>query len=212
MSGDPSADEIHRKIQAGSKAWRDIIPLDQYAMFVERVQRAVGIYLGLVSPKDLRDELETFEKATRSSIAPISQLVSDLSADAQSILAGTGQLPSPPPDGAAEQGYYNDIRSRLIRAQRWLPEGGKRRWRTEIVGPAKKRGRPSDARIDVLVSLISAAYADATSKPASRSWSESNESDVEMIVGDCLANLGIDDRHSAKKAVQRHVGNRNLLD
>jgi hypothetical protein len=181
-------------------------------MFVERVQQAVDIYLGLVSPKDLRDELETFEKATRSSTAPISQLVSDLSADAQSILAGTGQLPSPPPDGAAEQGYYNDIRSRLIRAQRWLPEGGKRRWRTEIVGPAKKRGRPSDARIDVLVSFICAAYADAISKPASRSWSESDESDVEMIVEDCLANLGIDDRHSAKKAVQRHVGNRNLLD
>jgi len=212
MNGDPDADEIHRKIDAGSEAWRDIIPSDQRAPLVERVQQAVTIYLSLVSPKDLRDELETFEKATRSSTAPISQLVSDLSADAQSILAGTGQLPSPPPDGAAEQGYYNDIRSRLIRAQRWLPEGAKRRWQTEIVGPAKKMGRPSDARIDVLVSFICAAYADAISKPASRSWSESDESDVEMIVEDCLANLGIDDRHSAKKAVQRHVGNRNLLD
>jgi len=52
MNGDPSADEIHRKIQAGSKAWRDIIPLDRHAMFVERVQQAVDIYLGLVSPKE----------------------------------------------------------------------------------------------------------------------------------------------------------------
>lgn len=212
MNRDLSADEIHRKIRAGSEAWRDKIPSGQRARFVGRVQQAVTIYLSLVSPKDLRDELEGLERATRSSAAPISQLVSDLSPGAKDILAGTEQLPSPPPDGAAEQGYYNDIRSRLIRARRWVPEGEKRRRRTNIVGPAKKMGRPSDARIDVLVSFICAAYADAVGKPASRSWSESDESDIEIIVGDCFANLDVDDIYSAQKAVQRHVASRNLLD
>jgi hypothetical protein len=212
MSGDLSADEIHRKIRAGSEAWRDIIPSDQHARFVERVQQAVTIYLSLVSPKDLRDELEGFEKATRSPTTPIGQLVSGLSGEAHDILAGSEPLPSPPPDGAAEQGYYNDIRSRLIRAQRWNPEGEKRRWQTDIVGPPKKMGRPSDARIEVLVSFICAAYAYAVGKPTSRSWSEKGESDIEVIVGDCFANLDIDDVYSAKKAVQRHIGNRNLLD
>ena len=191
--------------------WRDIIPPDQLARFVERVQQAVTIYLSLVSPKDLRDELEEFEKAIRSSAAPIRQLVSDLSADAQGILAGSEELPSPPDDSAAEQAYYNDIRSRLVRTQRWIPEGQKRRWRTDIVGPAKKMGRPSDARIDVLVSFICAAYANAVGKPPFRSWSEADESDIEIIVGNCFANLHVDDVYSAKKAVQRHIENRNLL-
>ena len=212
MSEDLSAEEILRKTQDGSEAWRDIIPSDQHARFVERVQHAVAIYLGLVSPKDLRDELEAFERATRSSSASISQLVSALSAEARDILAGLEALPSPPDDGAAEQGYYNDIRSRLVRAQRWIPEGQKRRWQTEIVGPLRKMGRPPHAKIDVLVSFICFAYAQAVGKPTARSWAEADESQIEIIVGDCLANLGIDDRHSAKKAVQRHIVNRNLLD
>jgi hypothetical protein len=211
MSEDLSAEEILRKIQAGSEAWRDIIPSDQHARFVERVQHAVAIYLGLVSPKDLRDELEAFERATRSSSASVSQLVSALSAEARDILAGLGPLPSPPDDSAAERGYYNDIRSRLVRAQRWIPEGKKRRWQTEIVGPPRKMGRPPHAKIDVLASFICAAYAYAVGKPTARSWSEADESQIEIIVGDCLANLGIDDRHSAKKAMRRHVENRNLL-
>ena len=212
MSEDLSAEEILSKIQEGSEAWRDIVPSDQHARFVERVQHAVFIYLDLVSPKDLRDELEAFERATRSSSASISQLVSALSAEARDILAGLEPLPSPPDDGAAERGYYNDIRSRLVRAQRWIPEGKKRRWQTEIVGPPRKMGRPPDAKIDVLVSFICAAYAYAVGKPTARSWSEADESQIETIVEDCLANLGIDDRHSAKKAVQRHIENRNLLD
>jgi hypothetical protein len=212
MSGDLSADEIREKIEAGSSAWRDIIPSEEHDRFVGRVQQAVTIYLSLVSPKDLRDELEGFEKATRSPTAPIGQLISGLSADAHDILAGSEPLPSPPPDGAAEQGYYNDIRSRLIRAQRWNPEGKKRRRQTDIVGPPKKMGRPSDARIEVLVSFICAAYAYAVGKPTSRSWFEKGESDIEIIVGDCFANLDIDDVYSAQKAVQRHIGNRNLLD
>ena len=212
MSEDLSAEEILRKIQDGSEAWRDIIPSDQHARFVERVRHAVAIYLDLVSPKDLRDELEAFERATRSSSASISQLVSALSAEARDILAGLEPLPSPPDDGAAEQGYYNDIRSRLVRAQRWIPEGQKRRWQTEIVGPLRKMGRPPHAKIDVLVSFICFAYAQAVGKPTARSWAEADESQIEIIVGDCLANLGIDDRHSAKKAVQRHIVNRNLLD
>jgi hypothetical protein len=212
MSEDLSAEEILRKTQDGSEAWRDIIPPDQHARFVERIQHAVAIYLDLVSPKDLRDELEAFERATRSSSASISQLVSALSAEARDILAGLEPLPSPPDDGAAEQGYYNDIRSRLVRAQRWIPEGQKRRWQTEIVGPLRKMGRPPHAKIDVLVSFICFAYAQAVGKPTARSWAEADESQIEIIVGDCLANLGIDDRHSAKKAVQRHIVNRNLLD
>ena len=212
MSKELNNEGIFRKIKAGSEAWRDIIPPDQHARFVERVQQAVDIYLGIVSPKDLRDELEAFEKATRSDSAAIGQLVSGLSLDAREALSISGPLPPVPNSASDEEQYYLDIRSRLVSAQRWSPEGKKRRWRTEIVGAPRKMGRPSDARIDVLVGFICAAYADAVGKPTSRSWSEAGESEIERIVGDCLANSGIDDRHSAKKAVQRHIKNRNLLD
>ena len=212
MSGVLSVDEILRKIKVGSGAWRDIIPSDQHGRFVERVQQAVSIYLGLVRPKDLRDELERFEKATRSRSALIGQLVSGLSVDARSILANPNPLPPSPNNAAAEEEYYNDIRSRLIRAQRWSPEGKKRRWHTEIVGPPRKMGRPLDAKIDVLVSFICFAYAQAVEKPAAGSWSEGKESAIEKIVEDVFANLGIDADYSAKKAVQRHIERRNSSD
>lgn len=212
MSGVLSVDEILRNIKVGSGAWRDIIPSDQHGRFVERVQQAVMIYLGLVRPKDLRDELERFEKATRSPSALIGQLVSGLSVDARSILANPDPLPPSPNNAAAEEEYYNDIRSRLIRAQRWSPEGKKRRWHTEIVGPPRKMGRPLDEKIDVLVSLICFAYAQAVEKPAAGSWSEGKESAIEKIVEDVFANLGIDADYSAKKAVQRHIERRNSSD
>ena len=71
MSESPSADEVIRRIDAGSSAWRDIIPSKEHDRFVGRVKQAVQIYLNLVSPKELRDELEAFDKATRSCSAPI---------------------------------------------------------------------------------------------------------------------------------------------
>ena len=211
MSECPGPDEIVRKIDAGSSAWRDIIPSEERGRFVGRVRQAVQIYLSLVSPKDLRDELEAFEKATRSPSAPISQLVSGLSADAQDMLSHSRPLPRPPDNPSASEAYYTDIRSRLLRGQRWKPEGDKRRKLIEIVGPPKRMGRPPDAKIDVLVSFLSAAYAYAVGKSATRSWSEENESAVERIVEDVFANLGIDADYSAKKAVQRHIERRDDL-
>ena len=58
MSESPSADEVFQKIDAGSSAWQDIIPFEEHDRFVEGVKQAVQIYLSLVSPQDLRDELE----------------------------------------------------------------------------------------------------------------------------------------------------------
>ena len=212
MSGHLSADEIREKIEAGSAAWRDIIPNEEHDRFVGRVQQAVTIYLSLVSPKDLRDELEGFEKATRSPSAPITQLVSGLSADAQDTLFHSRPLPLPPDNPAALEAYYYDIRSRLLQGRRWKLEGSKRRKQTEIVGPPKRMGRPPDEKIDVLVSFMSAAYAHALGAPATRSWSREEESAVERIVGDVFANLGIDADYSAKKALQRHIERRGALE
>ena len=211
MSESPSADEVFRNIDAGSSAWQDIIPFEEHDRFVQGVKQAVQIYLSLVNPQDLRDELEAFEKATRSPSAPISQLVSGLSADAQDILSHSRPLPLPPDSASASEAYYNDIRSRLLRGQRWKPEGSKRRKQTEIVGPPKRMGRPPDEKIDVLVSFLSAAYAHAVGAPATRSWSEDDESAVEKIVEDVFANLGIDADYSAKNAVQRHIERRDAL-
>lgn len=213
MSESPSADEVFQKIDAGSSAWQDIIPFEEHDRFVEGVKQAVQIYLSLVSPKDLRDELIAFEKATRSPSAPINQLVSGLSPGTQDILSHSGSLPLPPDDPAALEAYYNDIRSRLLRSQRWKPEGSKRRKQTEIVGPPKRMGRPPHEKIDVLVSFLSAAYAHAVGTPATRSWWDSEyESAVERIVGDVFTNLGIEADYNVKKAVQRHVERRGALE
>ena len=205
MSESPNPDEVFRKIAVGSSAWRNIIPSQEHDRFVGRVQQAVQIYRGLVSPKDLRDELEAFEKATRSPSAPISQLVSGLSTDAQDMLSHSGPLPLLPDNPSALEAYYNDIRARLLQGQRWKSEGYKRRKVTEFVGPPKRMGRPLDGKIDILVSSIGAAYVYAVGKSATRSWSEESESTVERIVEDVFANLGIDQDYSAKKAVQRHI-------
>ena len=211
MSSNLSAYEIYKKIHAGSSAWRDIIPSKKHVWFVGRVQIAAKIYLGLISREDLRAELEGLEKATRSPSASIGPLVPGLSVDAQKILAGLGSLPVLPDDPSAMdmETYYNGIRSRLLRSQRWKPEGDKRRKKTEIVGPPKQIGQPSHAKIDTLVGLISGAYAYATGNLATRSWSDEDESAVERIIEDVLANLGIDDAYSAKKALRRYMEKRD---
>lgn len=211
MSEGLSADEIRKKIEAGSDAWRDIIPNEEHDRFVGRVQQAATNYLALVSPKDLRDELKGFEKETQSPSAPIVQLVSGLSVEAQHILSRSGPLPLPPDNPLATEAYYNDIRSRLLQGQRWKIEGSKRRKQTEIVGPPKRMGRPPDAKIDTLVSYISVAYAYAAGKSTTGSWSGEDESAVERIVGDVFANLLIDVHYSAKKAVRRHIEQRDGL-
>ena len=212
MNESPSADEVFQKLDAGSLAWRDIIPFEEHDRFVKGVKQAVQIYLSLVSPKDLRDELMAFEKATRSPSVPISQLVSYLSPDALDILSHSRPLPLPPDNPSALEAYYYDIRSRLLQGKRWKLEGSKRRKQTEIVGPPKQMGRPPDEKIDVLVSFMSAAYAHALGAPATRSWSREEESAVERIVGDVFANLGIDADYSAKKALQRHIERRGALE
>ena len=60
----PNAKEVLQKIVTGSRAWQDIIPAKEHDRFVEAVKQSVQIYLNLTSPKDLRDELKAFEKAT----------------------------------------------------------------------------------------------------------------------------------------------------
>ena len=92
MSGGLSADEFLNKIESGSSIRRSIMPPEEQDWLVGYVPRAVMIYLGFVSPRDLRDALEGFEKATRSLSTPIGQLVSRLSVDAQKILTHLGSL------------------------------------------------------------------------------------------------------------------------
>ena len=211
MTEYPSAEEALQKIAAGSRAWRNIIPAEEHDRFVEAVKRAVEIYLNLVSPKDLRGELEAFEKASRSPSAPITQLVSGLSTDAREVLTHLVPLPDPPNSPSGLEAYHNDIRSRLVQGQRWRDEGSKRRKLTEIVGPQKRMGRPSDAKVDVLVSFISAAYAHSTGSPATRSWSYEDDTALERIIQDIFANLLIDDVYSARKALERHIKQRTAL-
>jgi hypothetical protein len=222
MSSNLSAYEIYKKIHVGSSAWRDIIPSKKHVWFVGRVQIAVKIYLGLISREDLRAELEGLEKATRSPSASIGQLVQGLSVDAQKILADLGSLPVLPDDPSTTEleTYYNDIRSRLLRSQRWKPEADKRRKKTDgdirrkktkIVGPPKQIGRPSHAKIDTLVGLISGAYVYATGKTPTGYESETKESPLERIVEDVFRNMAIDADYNSKKAVRRHIKRRASL-
>ena len=212
MTEYPSAEEALQKIAAGSRAWRNIIPSEEHGRFVEAVKQAVNMYLKLVSPKDLRDELEAFEKASRSPSPPIVQLVSALSPDAQKVLTHLTPLPHPPNSPSALKAYYLEIRSRLVLGQQWKHAGDKRRKLTKIVGPPKQMGRPPNTAIDVLVSFISAAYAHSVGEPARQPWSDEDEDTaLEVILEDVFRNLLIDDVYSAKKALQRHIEQRNAL-
>jgi len=202
--------QILNKIKMGSITWQHIIPTKEHQRFVKRIQEAVEVYLDLVSPEDLASELRTFEKIIRNSPELTRQSLRKLSNEARAVLYGPEQLISALPDYPS-QNLHEEVKSRLVSSQSWRSEaGGKRRKHTRIVGPSRTRGRPSCAKIDVLVSRISAAYASATGEPPTRSWSEAEESNIEKIVEDCLSNIGIDDIFSAKAAVRRHIENRQL--
>ena len=68
------------------------MPFEEQDWLTAHVPGEVLIYLGFVSPRDLRDVHEGFPKAIRSLSVSIGQLVSRLSVDVQKIFALLGSL------------------------------------------------------------------------------------------------------------------------
>lgn len=210
-------DDRLEKLELASAEWRDLIPPANFEQFVDGVMYAAELYLGLEDPKATQAELEKLEKALRSPTNECLELIRALSDEAKAALSRHELLPREPEDPSELTEYFREIRSRLVLTMGWKQEGTKRRRQINVVGGSKQDGRPPAQRIAVLVSFVCTAFARATGRRATRSWSDEYrngwrkeaESDVERIITDLFANLEIDEDWSPKKALQRQIGRRH---
>ena len=201
------------KIDVGKENWREIIPAKQFDWFVERVTEAIKIFYELWDPPNLAAELRHIEKASKDPSPELLSLVDQATPMARYILEQHGTLPATPTTNDRETiaEFACDIRSRVVASRYWKSEGPKRRRVTNVVGSLPFK-RPKRQRVDMLISFIAAAYVGATAKVLTRSWSDDeDESSIEIILGDIFANLQIDDIHSVKRAIRRHMEKRGTV-
>ena len=69
--------------------------------------------------------------------------------------------------------------------------------------------RPRRRRLEVLVSLVCAAYSGASGKPTRRAWDLEERQEIENIMEDIFHAIGIGDTHSSQEALRRQVQMRN---
>ena len=181
--------------------------------FLHRVKTAVEFYLTL-SNSNIAGELRALASpidAIEHSYQDMATKIAGLSPGARAVLEQFGAIPNASEfkDKRTRERAIETLHGNLVQGAYIKKEKQQRRYTKKIVG-SRSRGRPSNAREQVLVSLLAAAFADATGDSTKRSWSnEYHEHDgyspFERLVEDILVTLDIDDQHSAKKLVQQHV-------
>ena len=205
-------DDVLQKIEDYKSAWCEFIPENEFDWFVDRVKSAIKIYYELPDPAELSAELKKIEKASRRPSREFVNLINNASSTTRKVLEEHGgRLATPDPDDdEAITELAIEIRSRIIVASYWRPEGKKRRWRVRVTASLPFK-RPKRRRLEVLVSLVSAAYSGASGKPTRRAWDLEDPQPIEAIIKDVISALEIDDNTSVAGALRRHVENRNRL-
>lgn len=190
--------------------WREFVPDQEFDWFVDRIKTAIEVYCGLPDPAELSAELKKIERASRRPSREFVDLIKDASSTTRKVLEEHGgrlAIPSPDDDEAIAD-LAAEIRSRIIVGSYWRPEGKKRRWMARVT-TALPFKRPRRRRLEVLVSLVCAAYSGATGKPTRRAWDLEERQGIEIIMDNIFRAIGIGDTHSSQEALRRQVQMRN---
>jgi hypothetical protein len=191
------------------EVWEGLIPEENFDWFLARIKTAVGLYYDLPDQAEFSGQLKKIESATTDPSSELVQLVSNASEPVRKLLELNGgelEIPSPGSDGLAD--FATEIRSRIIVASYWRPERDKRRRITKLTATLPFK-RPRNARLEMLVSFVSAAYAGATGTLVKRSWADDNRQGIEIVLDDIFVAVGIGDARSYLEALRRQVKNRN---
>ena len=184
------------------------ISQDAFDQFCKRVHSSTQIFLEIDEPKLIAKELREINKIAKKPDYTLLNVIGKASRGTIALLEDLKPLPPMPSanDEAGIKAYAKDIRERIIIEVRKSSD----RVRSHLTGPSIK-GRPTKARIDVLVSFVAAAYVSATGMEFRRAWDAKEDLPFHEILGAifnvlCLSdpsskNLG--DRTSVDEAIRR---------
>ena len=143
------------------------ISQDVFDQFCKRVYSSAQIFLEIDEPKLIAKELREINKIAKKPDYTLLNVIGNASRGTIALLEDLKPLPPMPSanDEAGIKAYAKDIRERIIIKVNKLSD----RVKNHLIGPSKN-GRPTKARIDILVSFVAAAYVAATGMGFRRKW------------------------------------------
>jgi len=155
------------------------IPQDAFDQFCNRVYSSAQIFLEIDEPKLIAKELREINQIARKPDYTLLNVIGNASRGTIALLEDLKPLPPMPSakDEAGIKAYAKDIRERIIIKVSKLSD----RVRSHLTGPSIK-GRPNKARIDILTSLVAAAYVSASGKEFRREWDSDEELPFHQIL------------------------------
>ena len=177
---------------------RDLIPDDNYDLFLNQVYSATEIYLDLDEPSIVAKELREIDRICRNPNYILLNILGDISKSTKELLDGKTPLPPLPnkEDKAGIAELAQEIRQRII--VRMKPKSDRMGY--SFIAKSKA-GRPSKQRLSVLVSFTTAAYVNATGKEYRRQWDSDDDLPFHQILEKLFCALGI--KASIDEAIRR---------
>ena len=174
------------------------ISQDVFDQFCKRVHSSTQIFLEIDEPKLIAKELREINRIARKPKYTLLNVIGKASRGTITLLEDLKPLPPMPSanDEAGIKAYAKDIRERIIIKSRKLSD----RVKNHLIGPSKN-GRPLNARIDVLVSFVAAAYVSATDKGFRREWDADGDLPFHQVLETVFKTLSLD--ASVDEAIRR---------
>ena len=174
------------------------IPQNAFNQFCKRVYSSAQIFLEIDEPKLIAKELREINRIARKPKYTLLNVIGKASRGTITLLEDLKPLPPMPSanDEAGIKAYAKDIRERIIIKSRKLSD----RVKNHLIGPSKN-GRPLNARIDVLVSFVAAAYVSATDKGFRREWDADGDLPFHQVLETVFKTLSLD--ASVDEAIRR---------
>jgi len=175
------------------------IPREYFAQFCSRAYSASQIFLEIDEPKIIAKELREINRLARRPKYTLLNVIGRASAGTIAVLEDLKPLCSMPSanDKDGIKDYAKDIRERIVTHGRKLSD----RIKNDLRGPKIKKGRPQKARIDILVSLVAAAYVSATHQTIRRIWDSDENLPFHQILETVFELLCLD--ASVDEAIRR---------
>jgi len=164
----PKTAVTFEELQSALQQYEHNIPREYFDQFCRRAYSSAQIFLETDEPKIVAKELREINRLARRPKYTLLNVIGKASAGTIAILEDLTPLPHMPSadDIFGIMAYAKDIRERIVIHGRKLSD----RIKNDLRGPKIKKGRPQKARIDILVSLVAAAYASATGQTIRRIW------------------------------------------
>ena len=176
------------------------ISQDAFDQFCKRVQSSARIFLEIDEPKLITKELREINRIAKKPDYTLLNVIRKASRGTIALLEDLSPLPPMPSadDTSGIETYASEIRGRIIISGRKLSD----RVRNHLIGPSIK-GRPTKARIDILVSFVAAAYVSATGQEFRRAWDADEELPFHEILEALFEALCLDG--SVDEAIRRQL-------